>query len=510
MIINQDIFINWKPFCEKGIMLPYYTGLSIILLSFFICIMHVQNVNGISVDNITEITAAHGSIGPRWESAVGENSLYVGWIIGNDSNTDNVDLFFKRFTDDGKTNIIPLKVAHGDIKDFRIAAIANKVFIVWYDRTEGKEGIYLKRSLDNGGTFGATVNLLKGPFSLITPTGTGAVTTDKDLYIAYHNASDSKIRILTSNDNGDSIRITNVPNITNKEIRGMAAQYNYVYILLAENPFGSSNLFFTRSSDHGGSFEDTRKLSDNGQHGARMAVSKNSIYVVAFDRPGTSIFFMMSDNNGDSFRSIPILTNLWVPTIESIENDTMKLDHTLLSEPAIAAFENNVYLLWSSRSSLYTVDRNGTIGNYISGIDSVNQAVSFNNGDYFYTVPINLRQYSTNIHVNKETPNPVYTKISTIGNISIAVWRDETSNGNGNLFMVAGSSHENKNDLDFINRIKFKAVPLNLSNSSSMEPFNWKIESSGLRNAYVIWDQAEPFKGQKYPRNFEVLFRKLH
>jgi hypothetical protein len=208
-------------------MFLYYGRTLLGLLLFFICIIFIQNVKGITIDNTTKVTSVHGVNGPRWESTVGENGLYVGWLIKNNSNPNNgTDLLLKRFSDNERTDATPLMAAQGDLKDFRIAASANKVFIIWADGTKGKEGIYLRRSIDGGNTFGVPITLVNGLHSMVLATATGVATTDKDLYIAYRNVSDNKIRIMASHDNGDNYRVTNIANTTNKEIVGMAALDN--------------------------------------------------------------------------------------------------------------------------------------------------------------------------------------------------------------------------------------------------------------------------------------------
>jgi hypothetical protein len=80
-----------------------------------------------------------------------------------------------------------------------------------------------------------------------------------------------------------------------------------------------------------------------------MKVFKNYIYTGAFDKIRDSISFLMSDNNGDSFRSSNVKANLLVPEVRIMDNGMMILYHTLLSEPEMALFENSPYLIWSSK-----------------------------------------------------------------------------------------------------------------------------------------------------------------
>ena len=76
---------------------------------------------------------------------------------------------------------------------------------------------------------------MKGPPSIIPLTKIAAVATDKDFYVAYSNASDNKISIIVSHDNGDNSRFISIENTTNKQVISMAAVNNYVYLLLNQN-----------------------------------------------------------------------------------------------------------------------------------------------------------------------------------------------------------------------------------------------------------------------------------
>ncbi len=472
----------------------------------------VQNIYAISLSNKTIVTSVHGLAGPRWESTVSGNNLYVGWLIGNDSNDSNPskDLFLKRFASDEQSNITLLKVAHGDLKDFRIAAIANKVFIIWSDQTHGKEGIYLKRSLDNGISFGAPIALVKGLHTMVPRTATGVSVSGSNLYIAYHNVTDNKLWVLSSHDNADSFKSTNIPNTTNTEIVGMAAEGRFAYVMLSENLNGP-NLFFTRSANSGNSFENVRKLSDNIGSSGQMEVFNNHIYIVAFNRLGQTISFLMSDNNGINFRTSNVINNLWVPPIQNIPNGTtLLLRNTLLSNPEMVAFGNNVYVIWSSRSILYIIDRNSTFPHFVSSGEYVNEAFSSNSGYFFNTIPINLRQYFTSINFNNEAPFPVYAKISAFGNNTLAVWRDATSSENTDLLLIEGSKYEGDDPDEIGSSPHFNALPFVISNKSDSSPFNWKIESSDRGTAYVIWDEAAPFERQGQARTVDLSFVKIY
>ena len=237
-----------------------------------------------------------------------------------------------------------------------------------------------------------------------------------------------------------------------------------------------------------------------------------SIFLVAFDRASNSISLLLSNNNGDSFRKDLILDNLWVGKTQNVDNRTMILTHTLLNAyPDISAYDNNIYVIWSSRSDVYTIDNSGGYEDYVASIYSVNEAISDDGGISFYTIPINLRQYFSDRISLDNGGLPFYAKISIMGKNSLAIWRDEIDSKNNDLFLVIGNTSRNEVWMPGEKIMTFEASPFVLSNKSDTVPFNWEIISSNSGSvSYVIWEEAEPFQGPDKYRTFDLLFRKIH
>jgi hypothetical protein len=193
----------------------------------------------------------------------------------------------------------------------QIAAWDSSVYVVWQDSVSGRNyDIFVKKSNDEGNTFGAPANL--------------------------------------SNNPGFS------------EHPQLAALENNVYAAWADNTSGNREVLFTRSIDGGTSFENSLNLSNNtsNSHNQEIATFGDNVYVVWIDedkQKNTSVFFRTSADNGATFGRIAKISS-------QADADSF---------PKVAAYGDDVYVTWNvvedkPNSGLYfakSSDKGSTFGN---------------------------------------------------------------------------------------------------------------------------------------------------
>ena len=214
----------------------------------------------------------------------------------------------------------------------QIAAWNSSVYVVWQDSVSGRNyDIFLRKSNDEGNTYGSPVNLSSNPgFS---------------------------------------------------EHPQLSAFENNIYAAWADNTLGNREVLFTRSIDSGSSFENTLNLSNNtsDSHNQEMAAFASNVYVIWIDQDeheNTNILFRTSPDNGMTFGRIV--------------NISSQADAE--SFPKVAAYGNNVYVTWNvnadkRNSGLYfakSSDRGSTFGNVtmLDGSSGESQVATFNGTVY--------------------------------------------------------------------------------------------------------------------------------
>lgn len=170
----------------------------------------------------------------------------------------------------------------------QVAAWNNSVYVIWQDSVSGRNyDIFIKKSVDNGTTFGSHINL--------------------------------------SNNSGFS------------EHPQLSVYGSNVYAVWADNSPGNREILFSRSTDNGTSFEAIQNLSgDNSDsHNQEIAAYGDNVYVVWLDRnveDDSRILFKSSLDGGATFG-------------EAVEISSTA---DVGSFPKVAAYgNNNVYVTWN-------------------------------------------------------------------------------------------------------------------------------------------------------------------
>src|SRR5919198_83404 len=176
-----------------------------------------------------------------------------------------------------------------------------------------------------------------------------------------------------------------------------------VYVVWQSNKgHGISNIYFRASKDNGTTFGNIINLSHNTglSSSPQIAAYNNNVYVVWQSNKGhgiSNIYFRASKDNGTTFGKI------------------INISHNtgLSSSPQIAAYNNNVYVVWQSNAT-----RNSEI--YFEKIVNVNN----NNKSYFT---------QENLSSNK-TASSSLPQIAAYNNNVYVVWQGNNGHGISNIY----------------------------------------------------------------------------
>jgi len=309
-------------------------------------------------------------------------------------------------------------------------------------------------------------------------------------------------QILISKPNGESYR----PQIHTEK--------NNVYVVWSDGSPGNYEIFFSKSTDGGFSFDSTINLSNNlGPYSLpRMVVNDNNVYATWYDyTPGSSdVFFAKSNDNGETFETINLSKNLG-PSFN----------------PWIAASEDKVFVVWTDGTrDVIEVFGERAEEIVLEGID-----VSFGIQDIFIAASqdggINFKIFSLS-DPNVESWNPrmimhedkiyvvwngriedtvnIYFSVSKDGGLSFSepvnVSRSSSTSTDAgltvsgkNLYIIWKEQDSENTDIFFsktmddgINFIK----PVNISKNGKATITRDTQISAYQDNVYVVWFENEP------------------
>ena len=216
---------------------------------------------------------------PIAATAASGNNVYVVW---NSNKTGNWDIMFRASTDGGnmfddKINLSNTSSGRSDMQS--VAASGNNVFVIWCDDMSGEMEIYMKKSTDNGKTFG-NATMIKSAGTLPT----------NIKYMPYSGQESDTITIDTR----------------------IALSGNNTYASWWDNKTGNWEVLYARSTDAGETFEDTINLSNSpttDSTRSELAANGNNVYLTWWETNQTSNAPVMrvSNDNGSTFGPVLML-----------------------------------------------------------------------------------------------------------------------------------------------------------------------------------------------------------
>jgi len=292
-------------------------------------------------------------------------------------------------------------------------------------------------------------------------------SSDKDTYIVKtemdRGGGDISMEKIVSNNTlpSPAISISNASaNSTNPEV---AAAGNNVYLVWSDTngtKGTDADIFFSSSSDNGGSFDKPINLSNSigNSSNPEVAASGNNVYVVWSDTNGAKgengdIFFSSSRDRAGSFGEPSNLS-------DNERNST---------NPEVAASGDNVYVVWADSR-----EETGTSDNV-----NLNLKTSTDNGIHFGDRKIIKRD------VDKETHLPQIT--ASDGNVYIALADKDAKEGKPNNFQVILRTSTD-NGTEFSNK---KSLKTDIDNKTLLP----HLAASGDK-VYVVWADTNGAKGE--------------
>jgi hypothetical protein len=277
-----------------------------------------NNTETVIFENSTNLTnnpmdSVYGQV------AAWDNNVYMLWQDSLPPGYDNYDIFIKKSTDNGTTFGAPVNLSNnaGFSEHPQIATYENKVYAVWADDTSGNREVLFTRSLDGGSNFERISNLSNNPSDSFNQE---IVVFGNSVYIVWlDQGEDGSTNILfrASADGGETFGdAVNISSNANEETFPKIAAYDgKVYI--AWNVIGETSgdrenqgLFFVTSLDGGNTFGDIMTLNQENDFGElQLAAYNESVYVVAggLHTLGVNgLFFVVSTDGGSSF-SEPVM-----------------------------------------------------------------------------------------------------------------------------------------------------------------------------------------------------------
>jgi hypothetical protein len=211
---------------------------------------------------------------PIAATATSGDNVYVVW---NSNKTGNWEIMFRASTDGGNTfddkiNLSNTTNGRSDMQS--VAASGNNVFVLWCDDMTGEMEIYMKKSTDNGKTFG-NATIIKSVGTLPT----------NIKYLPYSGQETS-----------DTIAIDT----------RIALSGNNTYTSWWDNKTGNWEVLYARSTDAGETFENTINLSNSSTTDSarsELAANGNNVYLTWWETNQTSNtpVIRASNDNGATF-----------------------------------------------------------------------------------------------------------------------------------------------------------------------------------------------------------------
>jgi len=387
------------------------TAVSILITaSLFAAVIPMQSVDAV-VSFASAINLSNDNVlssGPQIALS-GDNDVYVIWL--NDTPAIDDVFFTKNTSSDLDAFETPINLSNtitGSAKEQQIVASGNNVYVVWRNDTATVDDIFFKRSIDKGVSFSAGINLSTigitaqapqiatsgnnvyvvfkdgldiffanstdngvtfdpdGPFNLSIGTTTPAtlpqiVASGNNVYIVWRDGTNAldDIFFRASTDNGNTFDPPLTSAAKNLSLGPLgkfardpqiATSGNNVYVVWSDNQAGNNEIFFANSTNNGAIFDPDGPFNLSNDSGnsenPKIKASGNNVYVAweedpDAELPNDEIFFRASTDSSSTFAS----------TINLSQNTGGSL------VPQIAAFNNDVYVLWQDK----TVDANGDI-----------------------------------------------------------------------------------------------------------------------------------------------------
>ena len=358
---------------------------------------------------------------------------------------------------EAENNITNLSNNKGHSEVPKITVLRNNTYVVWIDDSSGRRDIHFRKSTDKGCNFGPIIDVSNQNGGSVDP---HIAASANNIFLIWEHTpgNNGEVFFTRSTDGGETFeRIRNIGNNTGfNGYPQLAVSGKNVYLVWHD---ASHGIFFTKSTDNGSTFDTVKNIGGNNSFNGspQIAIGEKNVYVTWInnaEKNYSQIFFTRSTDNGNSFET-PV----------ELGHGGDHTTGTLLFNPQIATDlqTGNVYVVWYGGR----IAHQGT-GNIDALISDVLFRRSTDNGESFDKI-INLSNYSgwsTNPQLAVSQDNSVYV-----------VWTNTAQHQQkyGQIFLTR--STDNGESFD---------KTINLSNYSGWST-NPQLAVSQNNSVYVVW-----------------------
>lgn len=335
----------------------------------------------------------------------------------------------------------------------QVVAWNNSVYVIWQDSVSGRNyDIFVKKSDDNGTTFGSHVNLSNNPGFSEHPQ---LSVYGSSVYAVWSDNSPGNREILFSRSTDDGTNFEAIQNLSNDDSdshnQEMAAYRENVYVIwLDRNMEEDSRILLRASSDGGATFGETVEISNIADIGSfpKVAAYGNDVYVT-WNTIGSGmdegLYFAKSSDGGSTF------------------SNPIKLDDTS-GESQVAAYNGTVYVISGGLDPIE--------------VDGLHFFKSTDSGETF-SDPLQ-------IDAGGEFVNPTNVEVAAVSEDLAYVAGQVFTGGNEEILLLQISGDNATGTVNLSKNAKISECP--------------SIAISG-DNIYVVWEDMTP-------GNHEVLYAK--
>jgi len=248
-------------------------------------------------------------------SSIASNGSFVHVVWWDNRNTD-WEIYYKRSTDNGTSwsSDIRLTNVAGNSYVPTVAVSGSVVHVVWQDQRDGNREIYYKRSTDGGVTWGSDTRLTNDPATSESPS---VAVSGQTIHIAWYDRrdGDEEEYYKRSTDGGVSweadTRLTDDPISTWDPSISVSGQV--VHVVWQDSRSGPNKVGYRRSTDGGANWNTDTVLGNRpgGTYSPCISASGQTLIVVWEDHStfNSEVYYKRSTDGGVSWGGDIRLTN---------------------------------------------------------------------------------------------------------------------------------------------------------------------------------------------------------
>ena len=257
------------------------------------------------------------SVGPS--VAVLGSAIHVVWTDYRDG---NYEIYYKRSTNAGVNWEADTRLTNntGDSFSSSVAVSGSQVHVVWWDQRNNNDGIYYKRSIDGGVTWGADILLTNNTATSYYPS---VAVSGSVVHVVWGDYRDGNNQIYHKRSTdagvnwGTDVRMTN--NTSYSYVPSVAVSGSVVHVVWEDY---RAEIYYKRSTDGGVNWGTDVRMTNNTSHSwsPSVAVSGSVVHVVWEDsRDENFEIYYKRDPTGNPTGINNISTDIYLDKFENAQ-----------------------------------------------------------------------------------------------------------------------------------------------------------------------------------------------